>query len=249
MKVEKKFYTNLAALRIYLSFLVVSIHSFKPNPITLKKIIIKMIYNMCHVPTFFILSFYFSYFSFKSKNIQKIKIRFQRLLIPYFLWPIIFWSFNNVLSFLYIKIKFIPFKYLILQILTGHCIMPILWFQYNLTFVTLLISIISLLFNETTVFYILVNSVILGFFLQYSNYNIILFYKSENNKKYTFGRFFEIITHCIAGYIIASLNIVRILSKNRIISIILISININNNHWTWAFNHNNTDNIISNYII
>ena len=175
---------------------------------------------MCHVPTFFILSFYFSYFSFKSKNIQKIKIRFQRLLIPYFLWPIIFWSFNNVLSFLYIKIKFIPFKYLILQILTGHCIMPILWFQYNLTFVTLLISIISLLFNETTVFYILVNSVILGFFLQYSNYNIILFYKSENNKKYTFGRFFEIITHCIAGYIIASLNIVRILSKNRIISII-----------------------------
>ena len=63
---------------------------------------------------------------------------------------------------------------------------------------------------------------ILGFFLQYSNYNIILFYKSENNKKYTFGRFSEIITHCIAGYIIASLNIVHILSKNRIISINIV---------------------------
>jgi hypothetical protein len=30
---------------------------------------------------------------------------------------------------------------------------------------------------------------------------------------------------------------------------ILILININNNHWTWAFNQNNADSIISNYII
>ena len=38
---------------------------------------------------FFIISFYFSYNSFISKNIYKIKERFKRLLVPYVIWPII----------------------------------------------------------------------------------------------------------------------------------------------------------------
>ena len=82
MKVRKKIHIGLAILRIYLSFLVVVIHCFQPKFNIKKKIIIKIIYNKIHVPTFYLLSFLFSYHLFKSKNIAKIKIRFQRLLYP-----------------------------------------------------------------------------------------------------------------------------------------------------------------------
>ena len=233
MKVEKKFYTNLAVLRIYLSFLVVSSHCFKPKPEITKKILVKIIYNAIHVPTFYLLSFYFSYNFFITKNIKKIKIRFQRLLIPYFVWPIIIWLTNNLLSFSYDKIHIISFKNLILQLLTGHYFVTVLWFQYNLIFVTLMIIIIHLLFKRELVFYFLFNLMILGFFLQYSNNNFTLFFKCEYIIKYTFGRFLEIITYCITGYIFSSLNIIHILSKNIIISInIFLSILIFNLQYT-----------------
>lgn len=219
MKVEKKFNIGLAILRIYLSFLVVTSHCFKPKSEINKKITIKIIHNSIHVPTFYLLSFYFCYKLFKSKDIRKIKIRFQRLLIPYFIWPIIIFSLNNLLSFLFLKIKKFSIKNLILQLLTGHVFMTVLWFQYDLIFITLFIVIIHLLFNEKIVFHILINLKIFGIFFTYSNYNFYYFDKYGYNKKYTFGRFFEIIPYCITGYILAYLNIVHILSNHRNTSI------------------------------
>ena len=157
MKNEKKINIGLAFLRIYLSFLVVTSHCFIPNSEFRNKYILKLIRNLYHVPTFYLMSFYFCYKIFKSKNIGKIRIRFQRLLIPYFIWPIIIWSFNNLLSFLFIKIGKISFKSLIFQFLTGNYFMRILWFQYDLIFITLIIVIIHFLFNEKMIFYILIN--------------------------------------------------------------------------------------------
>ena len=202
-----------------MSFLVVTGHCFKPNATIRNKFIIKIIYNMIHVPTFYLLSFYFCFKLFKSKDIRKIKMRFQRLLIPYFIWPIIIWSLRNLLSFLFLKINRINFKTLILQLLTGHFFMTVLWFQYDLIFITLFFFIIHLLFKENLVFYALINLKIFGIFFTYSNYNFIYFSKSSSYKKYTFGRLFEIIPYCITGYILAYLSLVHILSKHRNISI------------------------------
>jgi len=219
MEVKKKFNIGFAALRIYLSFLVVIAHCFKPNSTTSKKIIIRMIHNAIHVPTFYLMSFYFSYNLFKSKNIRKIRARLQRLLIPYFVWPIIIWSLNNLLSFLFIKIYIIPFKKYILQFITGNDFMGILWFQCNLILITLLAMIIHFLFNEKLVHCIMINLLFFGMFFTYSNYNYIFFSKYNYCIKYSFGRFFEISSFCVTGYFLASSNFVYILSKNRIISI------------------------------
>ena len=219
MKAEKKINLGFALLRIYSSFLVVSSHCFKPQGSFRNKFIIKIIRNNSHVPTFYILSFYLCYKIFKSKNIKKIKIRFQRLLIPYIIWPIIFFSLQNLLSLFFIKINKISFNMFILQLLTGHVFVPVLWFQYNLIFITLLIIIINLLFSEDLVYYVLINLKIFGIFFTYSNYNYIIFSKYNYNKKFPFGRFFEIIPYCITGYILAYINLVNILSKKRIISI------------------------------
>lgn len=219
MEVKKTIHIGFAFLRIYLSFLVVTAHCFKPKAIIGKKIIIRIIRNSIHVPTFYLMSFYFGYNLFKSKNIKKIKIRLQRLLIPYFVWPIIIWSLNNLLSFLFIKIDIIPFNKYILQLITGNDFMGILWFQCNLILITLLVMIIHFLFNENLVLYTMINLLFFGLFFTYSNYNYIFFSKYNFCIKFSFGRFFEISGFCIIGYFLAASNFVYILSKNRIISI------------------------------
>ena len=111
--------------------------------------------------------------------------------------------------------------------------MIVLWFQYNLIFITLMIFIIHFLFNEKVIFYILINLKIFGLFFTYSNYNLNFFSQYNFDVKYTFGRFFEIIVFCITGYLLAFLNLANILSKNRIISInIFLSILILNIKYT-----------------
>lgn len=224
MKVKKNMNYSFATLRIYLSFLVVTFHCFKPKSTFKGQLKVKIIYNSIHVPIFYILSFYYCYKIFKSKDIRKIKLRFQRLIIPYFIWPIIIWSLRNLLSSLLIKIDKISFKSLILQLLTGHVFMVVLWFQYNLIFITLFIVIIHFLFDDKIKFYILINLSIFGIFFTNSNYNYFLF-SHYTYIKYTFGRFFEIIPYCITGYFLAYLNLVDILEKN---STILINIFLSN---------------------
>ena len=219
MKVEKKRNIGLATLRIYLSFTVVTSHLFLPDAKIRNYNIIKIIKNNNHVPNFYIMSFYLCYNLFKLKNIRKIKIRFQRLLIPYFVWPIIIWLLNNFLSFLSIKLNKISFTDLILQFLTGYIFMKVLWFHYNLIFINLMIIIVHFLFNEKFIFCILLNLKIFGLFFTYSNYNFIFFSQYKVSIKYTFGRFSEIIVYCITGYFLASLKLPHILSKNKIISI------------------------------
>ena len=225
MKDKKPINFSFATLRIYLSFLVVTFHCFKPKSKVKKELKIKIIYNSFHVPIFYILSFYYCYKLFKSKDIRKIKLRFQRLLIPYFIWPIIIWLLQNLLSFLLIKIDRISFNNLILQLLTGHVFMIVLWFQYNLIFITLLIVIIHFLFNDKIKFYLLINLSIFGIFFTNSNYNYFLF-SHYIHINFTFGRFFEIIPYCITGYFLAYLKLVDIFKKNRIILINIFLSNI-----------------------
>lgn len=106
--------------------------------------------------------------------------------------------------------------------MTGHNILTVLWFQYNLIFSTLLMVIIEFLFIKDVKF-ILLFIEIFAYFLQYSNYNYKLFSKYDFYRRYPFGRFFEIISYCITGYILASIKIIDYLKKYRIKSIFFIS--------------------------
>ena len=86
---------GIELLRIYLSILVVNTHCFK-NPQKIKNIILsRILRNGLHVPTFFIISFYFFQNNLFSRNLDKYKKRFQRLLIPYLFWPVIIWIIIN----------------------------------------------------------------------------------------------------------------------------------------------------------
>ena len=195
MNGKKNFNIFLALLKMYLSFSVVIVHlfhSYKKNFIN--KYIINLLKNPIHVPIFYIMSFYFCYKLLLLKRIKKIKERFERLIIPYFIWPLVILILNNIFNFiLNLKLKN-SINDLKIQYITGCNILKVLWFQYDLIFSTILIIIIEFSFSKNGKF-ILYNILIISFFFQYSKYNFKIFSSLEYSKKFTFGRFFEIISY------------------------------------------------------
>ena len=85
---------GLLILKIYLSFNVVNTHCLDFSNI--QSHLRFFLTNSLPAPTFFIISFYFFYKSLISRNINKYRQRFQRLLIPYIVWPIIIFLTNNI---------------------------------------------------------------------------------------------------------------------------------------------------------
>lgn len=91
LKKEKKY--GIEILRVILSFMVIIDHFYDQDK--LKKYTHILYY---HIPSFFLISFYFTYNSFITFNIAKIKNRFERLVIPYILWSTISLILNNTFS-------------------------------------------------------------------------------------------------------------------------------------------------------
>ena len=221
---KKKFNIFLALLRMYLSFLVVNAHLFNRSTSNIKNIyILKLLKNRISVPIFFIMSFYFCYRIIYSKNITRIRERFERMLIPYFIWPIIILILNNIYYLSFNKKLKVSLKDLLIQYKTGHNIVAVLWFQLNLIVSTLLILSIQLLFGKN-IYFLLINIQIIAYFLQYSNINYNLFIKYDYYRRYPYGRFVEIIPHCITGYILASSNLLIYLKEKKIKSIFTLLI-------------------------
>ena len=210
---KKEFNIGVEILRIYLSFTVVNTHCYIIQN-NINYIFSIFLINSFHVPTFFLISFYFFYSTLTSHNLKKYKKRFQRLLIPYLVWPIIIWIINNLLTH-YFKIYLKKsFQDLIYQILTGHCFIEPFWFQWNLIFQTFLLIILELYFKKNII-YILINFELFAYFFQYSQYNHKLFSLFNYNKKYTFGRFVEMVPFSISGFIVAYFQIFEFIKKNR----------------------------------
>lgn len=174
-----------------------------------------------HIPTFFLISFYYTNKAFITFNISKIKLRFQRLLIPYVLWSIIAFILNNIYFHLF-KLN-CPHKFhkLLENLLNGHVFILALWFQNILIFTTLIVSLIVLSFKKD---YILIFIIffILSYAFQYSGINFRFFLKHFTLLYYaTYGRFIETFPNSLCGFFIASFKITNIL-KNHIIKTIII---------------------------
>lgn len=206
MKVSKtkKINYGISILRMILSLMVVFDHFY--NKLKIKKFLDILHY---HIPTFFLLSFFFTYNTFSNYNIDKIKLRFERLVIPYISWNIIAWILLNI--YFHILKKNCPrsFSLFIESLLNGRAIIPALWFQNNLIIITLILSIIVFLFKKShlLIFEIMI---ILSYFLQYSGI-IYKFFKKYFTFFYyiSYGRLAEAFPHCISGYYIAHFQIIN----------------------------------------
>jgi hypothetical protein len=85
---DKKLNVGIQILRMLFSFHILIFHCIN-RKLYSSKIILFIVERVdIDLGIFFIMSFYYSYHSFTSMNIVKIKQRFYRLLIPYIIWPL-----------------------------------------------------------------------------------------------------------------------------------------------------------------
>ena len=158
----KRIYLGLEILRMFFSFTILFLHCMN------RKIYSHTFLNNLNevvsvaLTTFFIMAFYFSYNTFISKNIDKIKGRFKRLLIPYILWPIIIYLQKEIYNYKHRK-KEKLFRILIYQIIIGNGLNMLLWFNLNLIFVLLFFAIAIFINNKYMTYIILIGIQIISF--------------------------------------------------------------------------------------
>ena len=117
IKISKKMNVGIELLRFLLCLWIVIAHCSK-----IKNEHKKFFGRGFQVPAFILISFYFFYPVLEQRKIAKIIIRFQRLLIPYIIWPLVFFVIKNYIikNISSDKLKTYPSFYdIYIQILTG----------------------------------------------------------------------------------------------------------------------------------
>ena len=201
---------GISLLRMLLSFSVVINHFYEHK----KRIKFNNIL-FCHIPTFFLISFYYTYKTLISNDLSKIKARLERLVIPYFSWCVISWIIFNINFYLF-KEK-CPHSILsfLQNLLSGRIYIVSLWFQNILILITLIIIIIIYIFKEK---YILIFEfmILLSFYLQYSGINYYFFkYHFISIYYNTYGRIFEALPNALSGLFLSYFNFYNKIKKNR----------------------------------
>jgi len=147
ININKKINYSLELLRLILDFWVVIHHCYKYA--------YKLFKGKFHVPIFMLMSFYFFYNTLKTKNSINIKKRFQRILFPYIVWPILLFIFNNISFKLFGFSQYntiLLLKDLLLQLIFGAQYYIVFYYQFILIFLTAIFTIISILFHKNCVF-------------------------------------------------------------------------------------------------
>ena len=232
IKPNKKIHDyGLGILKTFLAVLVIAAHQFSRNT-TKNEIILKIYDNRnIHVPSFFIMSFYFTCHNLLSQNPKKILSRFVRLLIPYIGWPIIIKQTNRIYNQKY-KTKF-PDSIEILksQLFWGHEYLSQFWFQWDLIITTLLFVLIIFIFRKNCLF-ILILILILFYYCQYSGNYFQKYLPIQKNNKYTILRMFEMVPLGVTGFIIGYFNIINKINKYKFQTLVIscITYHIVNNY-------------------
>ena len=167
---------GIEILRTILCFWVVLFHCLNIKYAHKNRFFYYAKYKSYHVPCFTFISFFFTSNIFIKKNIDKIKSRFERLLIPYLVYPIAFWVINNCIYIFFhfnMMNKKISFYELYIQILFGYQFLYILWFLMSMMMIILIFSLILFACEKYYLHILQILSIIIIFF-QYSYKDNIL---------------------------------------------------------------------------
>ena len=210
---QKKFYLFIQILRMLFSFHILVFHCINKKLYKSKliKVLIKDVSTDLGI--FFIISFFNSYNSFTLRNIIKIKQRFLRLLIPYIIWPNIFFVISNLIYYIYRKKLYIKLIFLYYQLLIGNGIHAVFWFQFNLIFLSLFFIIIIFLSKKRYLFYLLLIGILLYIFLYSNYYN--RFFPMNNFIFFSIRPIFTSYMYSVFGFFLFPINIDDKLKKYR----------------------------------
>ena len=235
---------GIELLRAFLCFRIIILHYYSST----NNYILSLKSNRFQVPCFFFISFYFLYPTIYQRNEIKLKMRLERLLVPYIGHPIINWIINNLMFSL---IGFNRYnRYLTLndlktQLIVGRGIygIAVLWFHFNLLIFTILFFIFSYLMGN----YFLVIFQLLAIYsykLHYSGINYKFFHLYTENIWMSVGNLNETFPIAISAFSFASINFFQIILKQRkrylFFSFILFYAISNSNIFTYIFGFTTT---------
>jgi len=197
-----------------MSFFIILRHCY--NIRKAKNKIIIIIYNasQIYVTTFYLISYFFSYKTLKLKNINGIKLRLKRFLIPYIIWPIAIFLFNNIFNIFGIYIDHQNLKNLFIQLITGKRMYNAFWFLCNLILTFILFSIIALKNQEDGLFIIQIFG-IAGYFYHSIHFYFKLFENYIIEIKALIQDFGKVLFYSSIGLTLASLIDINNLKKKR----------------------------------
>ncbi len=171
-------------------------------------ILLFKVYKLYHVPTFILISFYFYYRTLHGRIIAKIIARFQRLFIPYIIWPIIIFLINNI-SFKLFSVgickKELVIKDIYIQILIGAGYHGVFWFQFNLIFISLYFAIITFVFKKYSLNIIKISGVVF-FYFHISGIIPYYFQFYKRQSIVNIGGLFESMPLAVFGILLGSIN-------------------------------------------
>ena len=194
---------GIEILRMILAFWVLIFHCYNSS-IRIQKIISKRLF---HVPTFMFLSFYYFYPLLSSRNISKMINRYERLFIPYIIWPLILFIFNYLISFFGFNLfeKNLLLKDFYIQLLIGSKYYGIFWFNFNLIFITFLFTIIYFISKKN--FFLILQ--IIAFLVIYFRFSEIYIF-DQNKKNYinlNLGTIGEMVPIAVTSISFSSINL------------------------------------------
>ena len=91
--INKNRIIGIEILRLILCYWVVSYH-YTSRKYAKQKYLFFIKTKYYHVPCFTFISFYFTSNLFINRDIERIKNRLERLLIPYIIYPVFIWLIN-----------------------------------------------------------------------------------------------------------------------------------------------------------
>ena len=221
MSVRKSPNSGIEILKILLTFLILVYHCLHAKENIFENKLLKFLLKIVplYFSTYFIIFFYFTYNLFSSRNINNLKKRFQRILVPYIFWPIIFSIIYIISSDKVIRMDNL-FRDLIIQYLLGRRIYFVFWFQFNLLFISLIFTIILIAFKKS---YILIFQILflIAYIFEYFGFVEKFFEFYKEDIKRSIGRTLKMMIFAITGFFLASVKLLNNLKYNKIRNIFL----------------------------
>lgn len=166
------------------------------------------------VPTFMILAFFFSASVIENVEFSRLVTRMIRLLIPFFIWPIILFSVYNVLSLIIHGRMEYGLKDLGFQFFMGHTnIAGVLYFNWIVMVLTVVFSLLFFLIPIKRAYLVLSVAVVASIYFVCSGkcYEMVSVLPFE--MKYPIGRSIELLPAAVCGMTLSHFDFQKIEKK------------------------------------
>ena len=146
------------------------------------------------------------------------KVRLERLFIPYILWPLIIWFLNNSIFLIIQKNRFgrlLSIIELKVQLITGRKFFVQLWFLFHLIFFSIFFFIFSYL-NEY-IFFAFINLIgIIFYIIQYFKINYKFYGQYKESISFSIGHFISSYPIAVTAMLFNKSNFIKYLEKTKL---------------------------------